>query len=519
MTKEEKLKRIVDDPLLWIKHFCTIVNKEKRKVPFEPTYHQKILSKNFGKYNLVAKSRQLGVTSFALAYSLYLTHTEPDTVCMIMSYSLDTVDIVFKKLKAMYDDLNPAVKIKDVANNRKELELENRSRIICCVCGSKDAARGSTLRYVHLTEVAFMDDDKLKNQLIAIEAALSPDGQMVLESTSNGMNMWFELWMKAVHKESQYKPFFFSWLDDKRLFIKAYKEDSEIYKNRNGRYLTVDDLDDEELTLYYKMDGENNPLALMKLMWRRMRIANIGLEKFRQEYPSNAMESFVVSGNNIFDLELIQSRLNFVDDTPKLELPKKLPPIFRKWKNSITIWKYPEKGKKFYGGVDTGEGIGSDNSVISIVDEDGFQCFEFANNKIKPYEFAELVREVGLYYNTCLLVIEKLSAGHAVVDKLYDSGNRYINLYKYKQYDSKGKMRKKPGFETSSKSRPIIINRFVELFEKGEVCINSKGLLNEMKSFQVDNNGKMQAVSGAKDDRVLAFCMALEGIASGIYYI
>ena len=62
---------------------------------------------------------------------------------MIMSYSLDTVDIVFKKLKAMYDDLNPAVKIKDVANNRKELELENRSRIICCVCGSKDSARGS----------------------------------------------------------------------------------------------------------------------------------------------------------------------------------------------------------------------------------------------------------------------------------------------------------------------------------------------------------------------------------------
>lgn len=287
----------------------------------------------------------------------------------------------------------------------------------------------------------------------------------------------------------------------------------------SNNYLTVDDLDEEELALYYKMEGDNNPLALMKLMWRRMKISNIGLEKFRQEYPSNAMESFVVSGNNIFDLELIQSRLNFVDDTPKLELPKKLPPIFRKWKNSITIWKYPEKVKKYYGGVDTGEGIGSDNSVISIVDKEGFQCFEFSNNKIKPYEFAELVREVGLYYNTCLLVVEKLSAGHTVVDKLYDSNNRYINLYKYKSYDAKGKMRKKPGFETSLKSRPIIINRFVELFEKGEVCINSKGLLNEMKSFQMDNNGKVQAVAGAKDDRVLAFCMALEGIASGIYYI
>ena len=519
MTNEEKLKRIVADPLLWIKYFCVIVDKEGRKVPFEPTYHQKLLSKNFGKFNLVAKSRQLGVTSFALAYSLYLTHTEKDTVCMIMSYSLDTVDIVFKKLKAMYDDLNPAVKIKDVANNRKELILENRSRIICCVCGSKDAARGSTLRYVHLTEVAFMDDEKLKNQLVAIEAALRPDGQMVLESTSRGMNMWFELWMKAVNHESQYKPFFFSWLDDKHLFLKAYQEDSEIYKNRNGRYLTPDDLDEEELVLYRKMNGEKNALALMKLMWRRMKIANIGSEKFRQEYPSNAMESFIVSGNNIFDLQSVQSRLNYVDETPRLELPNKLSPVFRKWKNSITIWKYPKAGKKYFGGVDTGEGIGSDNSVITIVDEDGFQCMEFASNKIKPYAFAEIVREIGKYYNTCLLVIEKLSAGHTVVDKLYDSNNRYINLYKYRSYDAKGKMRKKPGFETSAKSRPIIINRFVEMFDKGEVCVNSKGLLNEMKSFQADNNGKVQAVAGAKDDRVLAFCMALEGMASGIYYI
>ena len=519
MTKEEKLKRIVADPILWIKYFCTIVDKEGRKVPFEPTYHQKLLSKNFGKYNLVAKSRQLGVTSFALAYSLYLTHTEPDTVCMIMSYSLDTVDIVFKKLKAMYDDLNPSVKIKDIANNRKELILENRSRIICCVCGSKDAARGSTLRYVHLTEVAFMDDEKLKSQLVAIEAALRPDGQMVLESTSRGMNMWFELWCQAVNGESQYKPFFFSWLNDKYLFAKDYDENSEIYKNRHGRYLTVDDLDEEELSLYNKMDGENNPLALKKLMWRRMKIANIGKEKFRQEYPTNAMESFVVSGNNIFDLEKIQARLNNIEQTQKLILPNKLPPIFRKWKNSITIWKYPKEGQKFYCGVDTGEGIGSDNSVISIVDAEGFQCFEFANNRIKPYEFAELVRAVGEYYNRCLLVIEKLSAGHTVVDKLYDSSNRYINLYKYKSYDAKGRVRKKPGFETSTKSRPIIINRFVELFEKGEVCVNSKGLLNEMKSFQLDNNGKVQAVTGAKDDRVLAFCMALEGLSSGIYYI
>ena len=439
---------------------------------------------------------------------------------MLMSYSLDTVDIVFKKLKAMYDDLDPSVKIKDVANNRKELILENRSRIVCCVCGTKDAARGSTLRYVHLTEVAFMDDTKLKNQLVAIEAALRPDGQIVLESTSNGMNYWFELWQKAVHGESQYKPFFFSWLDDKKQFIQEYKQNTEIYFNRNGKYLGVEELDEEELSLYYKMDGDKNPLAMKKLMWRRMKILNIGLDKFRQEYPTTATESFIVSGNNVFDLEKIQARMNNLYDTkPLSQVGMKLPILMRKWKKDWYMWRQPKKNERFYGGVDTGEGISSDNSVIQIVDKNGIQCFEFASNKIKPYEFADLVREVGDYYNTALLVVEKLSAGHTVVDKLYDSGHRYLRLYKYKEYDAKGKMRKKPGFQTSLKSRPIIINRFVEMFETKQILLNSKELLAEMKSFQLDANGKQQAVRGAKDDRVMSFAMALEGFTNGVWYI
>ena len=365
-----------------------------------------------------------------------------------------------------------------------------------------------------------MDDTKLKNQLVAIEAALRPDGQIVLESTSNGMNRWFELWQKAIHGESQYKPFFFSWLDDSKQFLQEFEQNTEIYFNRNGKYLEVEELDEEELSLYYKMGAEKNPLAMKKLMWRRMKIANIGLDKFRQEYPTTATESFLVSGNNVFDLEKIQARMNGLYDTkPLSQVGMKLPPLMRKWRKDWSMWRQPKPNERFYGGVDTGEGISSDNSVIQIVDKNGIQCFEFASNKIKPYEFADLVREVGDYYNTALLVVEKLSAGHTVVDKLYDSGHRYLRLYKYKEYDAKGKARKKPGFQTSLKSRPIIINRFVEMFETGQILLNSKALLDEMKSFQLDDNGKQQAVQGAKDDRVMAFAMALEGLVNGVWYI
>lgn len=132
--------------------------------------------------------------------------------------------------------------------------------------------------------------------------------------------------------------------------------------------------------------------------------------------------------------------------------------------------------------------------------------------------FPSYMFSIGNMYNTGLLVIEKLSAGHTVLDKLYDGSNRYINIYKSKVYDMRGKTKKKPGFETTGKSRPIILNRLQELFETGQVCVNSSGLLDEMKVFQ-DNNGKVQAAQGAKDDRVMAFAMALEGLANGIYYV
>lgn len=523
MTREEKLKKIVADPVLWGKCFCKITDKNRKIKKFVPTYQQNVLLKNFGRFNIVNKSRQMGITTAALLYSLYLTHTRSDTVCMIMSYSDDTAKEVFLKLKAMYDLLDPCVKIKDVANNRRELILENRSRIVCTVCSTSDKARGSTIRYFHMTEVSRMDKDKLLDQLVAIEAALTPDGQIVLESTSAGIGGgWYELWQKAVNHESQYIPFFFSWINDKKLFIDEFEQFTEIYKNRNGKYLELEELDEEELSLYYRMDGDNNPLALKKLMWRRLKIANSGLEKFRQEYPTTASESFLTSSkNNVFSLEKVQSRTNNIYDSKPLSQKniKNLSPLMKKWKKDWDMWREPKPKERFYAGVDTGEGIGSDNSVIEVVDQNGIQVFEFASNKIKPYEFADLVREVGNYYGTALLVVEKLSAGHTVVDKLYDGSHRYIRLYKYKEYDAKGKARKKPGFQTSSKSRPIIINRFVEMFETGQILLNSKKLLDEMKSFQLDDTGKQQAVKGAKDDRVMAFAMALEGLVNGIWYI
>ncbi len=513
MTNQEKLKIIMADPILWIETFVNIVDKKGRLVPFKFNPQQKYIMKNKAKFNICLKSRQLGITSVALAYSLYLAITKPYSTCMIMAYSLDSVNNIFEKLKQMYGDLPNCVRLETIANNRKELKFVNHSRIIVCTCGSKDNARGATLNFVHLSEVGFMNE-YLDKQLTAIEQALVPDGCMILESTANGLNRFSELWNKATSGESpMWKPFFFSWVQDKLMFADEYREYSERYKNIHGAYLTYEELDENEIAL------KNDGASLEQLMWRRLKISNGSEETFCQEFPSNPIEAFISTGSNIFSSAIIQQRLNNLYLTETKKLPTSgIDPIIKKYSKYLTIWRLPTKNMRYYIGVDVGEGLGGSNdySVISVVDSDGFQCAEWRSNKVKPYEFTELVYKIAILYNKGLLVIEKASAGHTVIDRIKHDYH-YVNMYKYKAYDNKsGKARRQIGWNTDTKSKPMMISDMQELFETGQCLVNSKDLLQEMKLFQFVD-GKMQAASG-HDDTVMAFAMALQGLKSGQYY-
>ena len=115
-----------------------------------------------------------------------------------------------------------------------------------------------------------------------------------------------------------------------------------------------------------------------------------------------------------------------------------------------------------------------------------------------------------------MLVVEKASAGHAVLSKLKDDYN-YINLYRSKEYDKRGKARRTDGFSTTAKSKPVMIADFVEWYEKGLLCINSKTLLTEMLAF-VFKNGKREAQIG-HDDTVMACAMSVQACKEGKYYV
>jgi hypothetical protein len=186
--------------------------------------------------------------------------------------------------------------------------------------------------------------------------------------------------------------------------------------------------------------------------------------------------------------------------------------------NGLTIWNLPKIGQRFYIGADTSEGIGKDYSAFEILNTNCEQCAEFKSNNIKPYAYAKILREIGVFYNNANMVIEKMSAGHTVVDKLYNEYH-YRNMYSYLEYDARSQcMLPKVGWVTNPKTKPMLVNDFVEMFETKQMIIKSKDLLQEMKVFEFTNDGKMGAIIGSHDDLVMSMGMAIQGVKCGINY-
>lgn len=511
MTPLEKLKKIIANPVLWGENFCKVINKQGEKVQFILNPQQRELVDNLDKYNIVLKSRQLGITTVSCMLSLFYAITRPSSHCMLISYSLDSANAIFDKLKQIYDDLPPSIRPKDIANNRKVLKFENGSKITVTTMGSKEIARGSSLLFVHISEVAFCKQELVSKQILAIEQALLPDGKIILESTANGLNEFSNMWDKSEQRESLYHPFFFSWIDDKKMFAEEYKTFTKRYKALHGSFLTLEELEPEEKT-YYDLGA-----SLEQLMWRRLKIVNSSEQQFKQEYPATPIEAFITSGNNIFNSAKTQEQYNQRKTIERLtdipEIPVILKPYLRSF---LTVWEPPKSGDRYYIGVDASEGIGQDFSVIDVYNEDAIEVAQFRSNKIQPYEIANICNELGLWYNRALLVVEKASGGHIILDRLRNTYH-YKNMYKHKDYDQKGKMVKKIGYKTTAKTKPILINDFVELWESNDMFIRSLSTLNEMKTYMF-SNGSMNGEVGTHDDTVIATALAIQGIKSGINY-
>jgi len=447
-----------------------IRNRTGEVVPFRPNRAQREFERRRGNANIILKSRQMGISTWVAGRFFLKTITRPGTLTLQVAHTQEAAETIFQIVHRFLDWLPESMRggalRTSKASSRQIVfpRLDSEYRVE--TAGDENAGRGLTVHNLHCSEVARWPGGAAET-LQGLRAAMPPQGEVVLESTPNGAEGCFwEEWNNA--DQSGMVRHFFPWWWEDVYRAEAVTEESLQYDERR----MIDD----------------HCLSLEQIGFRRKIAAGFrGLAK--QEYPEDAIECFLSSGDCYFDVEALDSRVK--------ELPE---PIATRLGGRLQIWFPPVPGRRYLVAVDTaGGGSEGDYSVAQVMEIDtGLQCAEL-QAKLSPLELAEEGARLAREYNGAWLVVERNNHGSGVLAYLHGV-SKYTRIYTQNGQD---------GWLTSVVHRPRMLGALAAALVETPGVFFSKRLLIECRSFVRHRNGKVGASAGAHDDCVMAMAMAL----------
>lgn len=489
----------------YIETFYKIKTKQGRLVPFKFNHAQnelyELIRENYGVRPVrivVLKARQLGISTFAEGLITHLTSSQFYTDSTIVAHQSEAAKKIYEMTKLFLNELPDQLKPKQKANNARLISFDDpkgglglKSSIRVSV--ANDSTRGSTFRYVHASEMAFWENPEEAMLSLMQTVPQEDDTIVIVESTANGFNFFYNLWDKATKGENDFIPVFFPW----------YLEPT--YRRSYSNF---------ELTKYEKEIQKKYDLDLDQLEWRRWCIANNcngDEETFRQEYPISPEEAFITSGTSVFNTQLVLSRIKqvkppmkrgfFVYDYDGLHISN------IRWvddeKGYISIYDEPTGDFTALSGDTAGEG--EDYFTGQVLSREGKQM-AVLHNQFDEDLYTKQMYCLGMRYRSLIGIEVNFST--YPIRELQRLG--YPMLYIRETYDNAIEdYQDKYGFKTTLLTRPIIISQLVEIVREHIDKIVDKATLQEMLSF-VKIKGKAQASEGTHDDLVMALAIGYE---------
>ena len=444
------------DPAYFMKKYCYIQHPTRGRILFNLYPFQGKVLHLFKdhQYLITLKSRQLGISTLAAAYSLWLMLFHKDKNILALATTQATARNLVTKVIFMYDELPKWLKLPHVEKNKLSLRLKNGSKVQA-KSSSPDAARSEAVSLLLMDEAAFIDN--VDETFTAAQQTLATGGQCMALSTPNGIGNWFhQTWAKAETAENSFIPVRLPW------------------------------------TVHPERDQK----------WRDQQDADLGPRMAGQECDCD----FLASGDTVFE----------PDDMTFLEQTSITDPLERRGVDgNLWIWEPADYTKDYMIVADVARGDSTDYSAFHVFDiESCTQVAEY-KGKISPKDYGNVLTGISSEYNEALLVVENANIGWATIEQIME--REYRNLYysprnhmdTVESYMSKYERDQLvPGFTMSARTRPLVIAKMMEYIRDRSVTIQSKRLLEEMRVF-VWLNGKAQAQVKYNDDLVISCATAL----------
>jgi len=444
------------DPAYFMKKYCHIQHPTRGRILFNLYPFQEKVLRLFrdNQYLITLKSRQLGISTLASGYSLWLMLFHKDKNILALATTQATARNLVTKVTFMYDELPKWLKLPAVEKNKLSLRLKNGSKVQA-KSSSPDAARSEAVSLLLMDEAAFIEN--VDETFTAAQQTLATGGQCMALSTPNGIGNWFhQTWERAETKENSFVPIRLPW---------------SVHPERDQS-------------------------------WRDQQDADLGPKMAGQECDCD----FLASGDTVFENE----DMAFYEETYQRD------PLERRGVDgNLWIWEGVDYTKSYMVVADVARGDGLDYSAFHIFDiESCVQVAEY-KGKIPPKEFGNMLVGIAAEYNEALLVCENANIGWATIEQIlereyrnmyYSSNNNQETVESYMHKFERDKL--VPGFTMSARTRPLVIAKMIEYVRDHSVTIQSKRLMGEMRVF-VWKNGKAQAQERYNDDLIISFATAL----------
>lgn len=558
LLEAERKEQALKDTAIFKEEYIKITDKKGNQVPLiQNSIQRKIGNKKKelrkqGKLVriIVLKPRQCGVSTDTQGDMLANTATKENRTGLIVAHTQPATTIIFEKARYMYNNLPDHIKPLIKASNAKELVFDRpsgykgkgkglNSKINIQVAGDVNIGRGDTIHYFHGSEFAFWPAPEGKNpkkQLAGIMAAMPKtlETEAIIESTANGYNDFKELCDDAKDGKNEWVLMFFAWHDFELNVMDCTDEEYE-------RLISTLDKKIYEYLFGKEENGRKKSQGIVELfnltkeqvkwwIWTYRNDNNGDFNMMKQENPSSYEESFISTGTPVFDNEKVNSRISYLRKNYEKNPPKRGRFTFE-WGNPdtkdyikessirwvddpngfITIYEDVQTGYPYCIGGDT-KGEGRDfftGAVINNVTGNRAAAIRNCWTNSKPYTWQMYC--LGHYYNLALIGIE-VNFNTAPIEEL--ERLHYPRQYTRRQYDSTTKeYQKKHGWKTDGNTRPLIIDKEINLIEDNIDLFNDITMLEECLTFiykEGSNGLRPDAMSGKHDDAIFSDMIANE---------
>lgn len=498
--RREKLVEYEQDFTSFAEEQIRIITKDVSKgfIPFQLNECQRRITaaldeqrKRTGKVRaIVLKARQQGISTYCAGRVFWKTYFTPLSRSVVLAHDSATSDALFAMSRNIIDNMEESYKPVFLKSNAKEIQFEhNKAGYRLYTAGSPEAGRGTTPTILHASEVAFWQhDEKILAGLF--QGVSSAEGtEVILESTANGATgEFYRLWKTAERGESEYIPIFLPWF----ITPEYTREPPEGFERTEA---------ENEL-------AQKHDLTDGQLYWRRLKIAEGGELKFRQEYPANPDEAFLVSGSNVFNMERLHNIVT-KEAEGKRVWNKHSADFQENSEGPLEIWQYPNWDDKYIIGADVAMGVGQDYSAAVVLNQRREIVALFKDKYIDPSDFGDLLFYLGRYFNNALLAVESNNCGIATLTRLKQMN--YVNLYYQTNIQNvTTEEGTRVGFRTTSMTKPAIIGLLKNAIDEQDLVIPSSYILQELKDYVLTETGKTEAAPGCHDDTVMALAIACE---------